>query len=198
MHFFGNLGHVVVLAPVSLALIGYLHDQGARRDAVVFAVALILCLIATFAAKLFLAACDFGPRAFAIESPSGHASFSAVVYGSLALIAATGRSSLQKLWMLGGGALLVLLVGFGRVATGAHTSAEVIVGFAIGGACVALFHALRREPRRLEVPWRSLAVIAPVALAVVLVGLTAARHWTPEPLIEEMGRRIGFHFGLCA
>lgn len=71
MHLFSNLGHVVILAPLSLILIFYLISIGARRDAIAFAAALIVCLTITVFAKLFFEACGARNAFSAIESPSG-------------------------------------------------------------------------------------------------------------------------------
>src|SRR5579872_5783008 len=99
MHLFGNLGHVALLGPLSLAIILYLVAIGARRDAVAFAAALAACLVATLVAKFLLDVCD--ARIANVESPSGHESFSAMVYGGIALLVATGRPTRQQVAIFG-------------------------------------------------------------------------------------------------
>jgi membrane-associated phospholipid phosphatase len=162
MHLFSNLGHVVILAPLSLILIFYLISIGARRDAIAFAAALIVCLTITVFAKLFFEACGARNAFSAIESPGGHASFSAVIYGVLSLLVAAGRPTAQRVALISGAALLILLIGFSRVASGAHTPQEVAAGLLIGGLSIALYRALRAEPRRLAPPWRRIALAAPL------------------------------------
>lgn len=195
MHLFGNLGHVALLGPLSLAIILYLLAIGARRDALAFAFALAACLIATLVAKLLFDVC--GERIANVESPSGHESFSAVVFGGIALLVATGRPARQRLAIYAAAALLVLLIGIGRVATWAHTPQEVVVGLVIGALATLLFHRLRRDAQPIAVPWRRLALLSPLAVAFAFGALFFLRHWTPEYFLAALGRRFGAHYGLC-
>ena len=195
MHLFGNLGHVALLGPLSLAIILYLVAIGARRDALAFALALAACLVATLVAKLLFDVCD--SRIANVESPSGHESFSAIVYGGLALLVATGRPARQKIAIYAAATLLILLIGVGRVASWAHTPQEVAVGLGIGLLAILLFHGLRGEAQPIAVPWRTLALLSPFALALAFGALFFLRHWTPEYFLAALGRRFGAHYGLC-
>lgn len=198
MHVFGNLGHVVILGPLALAAIFYLLWLGARRDALALAAALLACLAATLAAKLFFNACGWGVPTLRIESPSGHESFSAAVYGCLALLVATGRPRLQQILIDGAAVLLIALIGVGRVAAHAHSPQEVAFGLSIGIAAAILFQWLRNPAKPLPVPWRAIALLSPVAIVLAFAALLFLRHWTPEDFIEGLGRRLGAHFDLCA
>ena len=86
--------------------------------------------------------------------PSGHASVSLAVYGTLGYIAARhlGNRSAQ-LGVLAAAVSLVLLIGFSRLYLGVHFLTDVIAGFSIGLAwvalCVVLLHLrLRLKARR--------------------------------------------------
>ncbi len=198
MHLFGNLGHVVILGPLSLATLFYLLAVGARRDAAAFALALLACLAATLGAKLFFSACGAEAPHARMESPSGHESFSAAAYGCIALIVATGRPKLQQALIGGAAALLIVLIGIGRVAQHAHSPQEVAFGLSIGIAATALFHLLRGAAAKpIPLPWRAMALLSPAALVLAFAALVFLRHWTPEYFIEGVGRRLGAHFGLC-
>jgi membrane-associated phospholipid phosphatase len=197
MHIFSNLGHSVILAPLSLILIFYLLSIGARRDALAFAVALIACLTVTLFSKLFFGVCGARAPDLHIESPSGHESFSGVVYGCLAVLLATGRPKRLQALIYTAAALLFVLIGVGRVASRAHTPEEVAVGLLIGVGAAALFRSLRGQAGPFPVPWRALAFLSPFALAFGFVALLAARNWTPEYFIEAVGQRLGAHFGVC-
>ena len=86
--------------------------------------------------------------------PSGHASVSLAVYGTIGFIAArhlgTRRAQITALAASG---VLVLLIGFSRLYLGVHFLSDVIAGFSIGLAwvalCVVLLHLrLRLKERR--------------------------------------------------
>ena len=88
--------------------------------------------------------------------PSGHASVSLAVYGTLGYIAARhlGNRSAQ-LGVLAAAVSLVLLIGFSRLYLGVHFLTDVIAGFSIGLAwvalCVVLLHLrLRLKARRAD------------------------------------------------
>jgi membrane-associated phospholipid phosphatase len=71
--------------------------------------------------------------------PSGHASISLAVYGTLGFIAARHlRSRRAQIAALAGAAGLVLLIGFSRLYLGVHFLSDVIAGYSIGIAWVAL------------------------------------------------------------
>jgi membrane-associated phospholipid phosphatase len=198
MHLIGTLGHSLLLLPASFGLIGLLLLAGSRRDALAFVVALLIGLTATLLAKLTFEACLWGISTLRIESPSGHASFSALVYGCLAVLVATGRPIGQRLLIAVGASGLILLIGFSRIAVEVHTPEEVVLGLLIGAAGVVLFAALRGQPRRLAIPWGALAFASPFAIVLALCVLLLTRNWTPEPLIDALARHIGVQFGLCA
>jgi membrane-associated phospholipid phosphatase len=196
MHLFGNLGHVVILGPLALAAMLYLFAIGARRDAYAFAAALIACLATTLFAKLFFDVCGERAPVLDIESPSGHESFSAVVYGCLAVLVATGRPQRHQIPVYCAAALLILLIGVARVVSYAHTPQDVVFGLLIGVSAAILFRRLRGEPQPMPVPWRAIAFLSPFTLFLTFGALLFLRNWTPEYFIGA-GRQIGVRFGLC-
>ena len=70
--------------------------------------------------------------------PSGHSTNAVAVYGSLA----AHEKKRRLLWMLA--VVLPLLVGFSRVAVGAHYPTDVICGWLLGAVIVMLVPWLRR------------------------------------------------------
>jgi membrane-associated phospholipid phosphatase len=198
MHLIGILGHSLILLPASFALVGLLVVAGAHRDAWAFVAALSVGLAATVLAKLAFEACRWGVSTLNVESPSGHASFSALVYGCLAVMIATGRPAGQRLLIAVGAVGLILLVGFSRIAVEVHTPAEVVLGLVIGGAGVLLFALLRGRRARLAIPWRALVFASPFAVGVGLSVLLLAHNWTPEPFIDSFAWRIGAALRLCS
>ena len=197
MSHIGHLGHSAILFPASLVLFICLLWFDRHADARAFGAALFACLLATLVAKLAFHACGSEIPAFGIESPSGHASFSAVFYGCLALIVAAGRPLWQRTGIYAGTALFVALVGVSRVVVEAHTLPDVIAGTSIGMLAILVFQALRGPSRLLVVPHRALTLGIPASAVLVLTILVFARHWTPEGLIEIAGWRLDRFFGVC-
>lgn len=86
--------------------------------------------------------------------PSGHASVSLAVYGTLGFIVARHLHDRRaQLAVLIAAALLILLIGFSRLYLGVHFLSDVIAGFSLGIAwvslCIVLLHLrLRLRERR--------------------------------------------------
>ncbi|MCA0145218.1 phosphatase PAP2 family protein [Blastococcus sp. LR1] len=76
--------------------------------------------------------------------PSGHAMTSLVTWGVLVLLA---LPAVRRRWhplLIGGAALLVLVVGFTRLALGVHFVSDVLAGYALGAAWLAAMTAAFR------------------------------------------------------
>ena len=86
--------------------------------------------------------------------PSGHASVSLAVYGTLGFIVARHlRDRRAQFLALGAAGALILLIGFSRLYLGVHFLSDVIAGFSLGIAwvslCIVLLHLrLRLRERR--------------------------------------------------
>ncbi|MGQ4819044.1 phosphatase PAP2 family protein, partial [Enterococcus faecium] len=61
--------------------------------------------------------------------PSGHAMVAVVTYGMLALLALPAVRSRARRWVLAGTLLIVLAVGFTRLALGVHFVTDVLAGW---------------------------------------------------------------------
>jgi membrane-associated phospholipid phosphatase len=82
--------------------------------------------------------------------PSGQAMGSVVVYGMLAyFFVLTSRAWGKRAVLVGGAAIIVLLIGFGRIYLGAHYVSDVVGGFTAGGAwlsaVITAWDAMRRR-----------------------------------------------------
>ncbi len=197
MQLVSNFGDIAVLLPASLGLIAFLAWRASRRDAAAYAAAMTACLTAALFAKLTFAACGERSSLFDVQSPSGHAAFSATFYGCLAVLFSTGRATGPRLALYGAAAALVMAIGASRVALGAHDLSEVVVRVLIGAASVALFAALRVSPERLELSSRRAFQASPfVALYLVGVLLLAGR-WTAEGFFDVLAMRLGEGVRLC-
>jgi undecaprenyl-diphosphatase len=70
--------------------------------------------------------------------PSGHATMSAAVIGSLVVLAWAGRSVAARLAIAGAGAAWVVAVGLTRIYLGVHWFSDVLAGWLLGGAWLAV------------------------------------------------------------
>jgi membrane-associated phospholipid phosphatase len=70
--------------------------------------------------------------------PSGHAAQSVACYATLALIVGAGRPARVKISLWAGAALVVLVVGFSRIYLAAHWLTDVLGGYALSAAWLAV------------------------------------------------------------
>ena len=102
----------------------------------------------------------WGTDAFTSSFPSGHAMSAAVVYGTVAYLAARlQRSHVARAITIGVAFILIVLISMSRIYLGVHypsdTLAGVTIGFAWAAFCMATLEAVqlvaaRRAPQALE------------------------------------------------
>jgi membrane-associated phospholipid phosphatase len=145
--FFENvtrLGNIPVLILVTLVAAIVLWRRRLRTELELLLLAAVGAEILTVGLKLgFERQRPFFPDPLATEStysfPSGHASVSLAVYGTIGYIVARHASTRRKqIGALAAAAALVLLIGFSRLYLGVHYLSDVIAGFSLGLAWVAL------------------------------------------------------------
>ncbi|HEX7256054.1 MAG TPA: phosphatase PAP2 family protein [Gaiellaceae bacterium] len=153
------LGNVPVLTAVAFVAAVLLSRKRLTTELQLLLLAVVGTQVLTLGLKLgFERDRPFFPEPLATESsysfPSGHASVSLAVYGTLGYIAARHASTRRaQLGALAAAGTLVLLIGFSRLYLGVHFLSDVIAGFSLGIAwvalCVVLLHLrLRLKARR--------------------------------------------------
>jgi membrane-associated phospholipid phosphatase len=94
-------------------------------------------------------------HASGLSFPSGHAQSAIVAYSVLLLVFLPILRGLFRVAAIGGAAVMVLAIGFSRLALGVHYVSDVFAGYALGAAWVAAmaasFNLLRRESGRPDV-----------------------------------------------
>lgn len=70
--------------------------------------------------------------------PSGHATMSVAVIGALVVLAWTGRTAAGRGWLLAAAVTWVVAVGASRLYLGVHWFSDVLAGWLVGGAWLAL------------------------------------------------------------
>lgn len=187
MHFITDFGDEAVVLPLALAVAAALALAGWRRGAASWLLCIAATLFAVMLGKLAAHACGPVPLV-SLRSPSGHTAAAAVVAGGLLALVAPPH---WRVRLAAGAALLVaIVVGFSRVALGAHSRSEVVVGAMIGVAgAVVLAYLAGKRPAGLR--W-SVPIAAAIGVAVLMHG----EHLRAEDSIVRMSHII-WPFSLC-
>ena len=170
---FGESG---ILLPVGLALAIWLATAARTlRPAVECLLPLAAAVLITTVSKVAFLGFGIGIAALDFTGFSGHAMFAAAIYPVLAFsLLGRARPSAVALGVAAGYAL-ALLVAASRIAVGAHSVSEALLGFLLGALASALtLQGLAHPPRR-------------AAPGVLLAGLAAWLMITPQapPLLPS-------------
>jgi len=175
--FITNFGDIAVTLPIAaMILVWLLRSPESRPLAGAWALAVVVCGGAIGLLKVYFSACSTS----IVDSPSGHVGMSTLVYGGLALmVAAHWRRTGVPAAAAGVGIIAAIAVS--RVMLGAHDTAEVLVGLAVGAAALGIFaKALIRDLP--TVPAKP--ILASVVLIVVLLH---GQQVQAEQLIRTIG-----------
>jgi membrane-associated phospholipid phosphatase len=138
-----TLGNTVAMSVLAAAVGGWCWYAGRRADAVLTIGAMAGASVVFRGLKELLDR----PRpplegrlvvATSESLPSGHATVSIVVIGTLVVLAWPGRSPLQYTVLVAAAALWVGAVGLTRIYLGVHWFSDVLAGWLVGGAWLAL------------------------------------------------------------
>jgi membrane-associated phospholipid phosphatase len=148
-----RFGSTPSLILVALVAAGWLAWLGRRRDMLLVLGASAGVFVLGPLLKLLFSrprppVGDYLVRIDSWSFPSGHSLNSMVVLGLLTVLAARERHGVWRVVITVAGASLVLLVGFSRVYLGVHWPSDVLAGWLIGAAWVAVCLTLTRGNRR--------------------------------------------------
>jgi membrane-associated phospholipid phosphatase len=184
--FLTDFADQAVVLPIVVAVGVALLAQGWRRGAVAWALVVVVTFATMVVLKLVFLACSASFGTSHIHTPSGHVASAAVVAGGLAAVLLRRRSAVLAM-----AALAAIVIGLSRLALGAHSPAEVIIGAAVGLAgALALPLLAGPTPRGLD--GRRIAVIA-VAVVVIFHGT----HLPAEAHIRSTAWRFANVFAVC-
>lgn len=147
---FGTFKALTILSIVAILAIAHV---GRKRLALAWLLTLVGSGLAIEAMKeVFERPRPVWEKPFAVEEsfsyPSGHASGSTVGYGMVAYcLALRWKSWRRRLGLVVGLAAWVLLIGFSRIYIGVHYLSDVLAGYALGLAWLALCIVVIEEVR---------------------------------------------------
>jgi membrane-associated phospholipid phosphatase len=181
-----DFGDAALLLPLAVAIALWLLARRPLTAAIGWLAALGLCMGGTALLKIYFLACPLGDFA----SPSGHVSFSVLVYGGLAVIlgaaASTTRRSLVIAAVIAAATGLIIAIALSRLILGAHSPAEAAGGLAIGAGSLILFARAYLPCPPASVPLRPL-----VLAMILLVALFHGRQLHAEALFRAIGWGLG-------
>ena len=186
MTFITDFADQAVVLPLVLAIGIALLAQGWRRGAAAWATAVVATFAAMLALKVIFLACSHRFGDIDIHTPSGHVAAATVVTGGLAALLFRRRASVLPVAVLA-----AIVVGVSRLALGAHSLPEVVLGAVVGLAgAISLPLLAGPLPSRLDA--RRIAIIA-VAVVLVFHGL----HLPAEAHIRATAYRFAHLLAVC-
>ena len=138
-----SLGSFVVLTIVTIVTVVQLLLSGKRGIAVYIGLAVASGTVISTVLKMLFDRprpdIPGAPHVFTSSFPSGHATVSGVVFLTIAaVLTAATRSKRLKIFYLGVGLFLTLIVGISRIYEGVHYPTDVLAGWMIGSAWAIL------------------------------------------------------------
>lgn len=185
VHTLTNCGDLAVLLPLAGVFTVWIALIRQPGTLMWWLAALALCIGVTGILKIYFFAC---PPLSDLHSPSGHTSFSTLIYGALTLAVATTLRGWRQTTVVGMGALFIAAIGVSRIIVQAHSIPEVLLGSVIGGLALALFGAgyLRKPPSR--------TFLAPLLVICAVTIILMNGH---ELRAEEMLHRIAIYLNIA-
>jgi membrane-associated phospholipid phosphatase len=191
MELLTNFGDAALLLPLSGILLLWLLFARSGKAAGWWLLALVLCNGFTAILKVYFFAC---PPLPGLDSPSGHTSFSVIVYGGMtAIVALEIRSAWMRGAAIAAGSAFVVAIAASRLILHRHTPIEVLSGFIIGGFALAIFV---RRYRRLRSPGGRLMLLFAPALAIL--ALVHGAQLNSEEMLHAISAWLGIRRLACS
>jgi membrane-associated phospholipid phosphatase len=178
-----GFGDSAVLLPLAVLLLFWLPVARSAGAALWWLIAFVLTTGATTLLKIYFLAC---PPVADLHSPSGHTSFSVLVYGAITAIIAVERTVLwQRIATCLVGVGVIAGIAVSRLLLHLHTLLEVEIGLAIGSAGLVIFATgYAHSPRRH-------GGLATLVIAILgAVALLHGRELGVEHLLHRLGGQL--------
>jgi hypothetical protein len=144
-----RLGEAQILLPALVVVAVWLGwRSSAPRTAAWWLGLVALAAAVTTVTKIAFIGWGVGYAPLDFTGVSGHAMFAAAVLPLLARSMVPARARAWRVPAVGGAYTLAAVIALSRLATGAHSPSEVVVGYLLGAAASALAMVLGAMPRR--------------------------------------------------
>lgn len=163
------LGEPPVLYSVLISGCVWLTLRGRYKAAAHWLATAVTTTLLTYLLKQVVAAASPSPFYDGLNTyafPSHHASLGIAVYGFLAVLIARELTPVRRWLPYVGASVLVIPIAFSRLYLGVHWLSDVLGGLALGLACLALFGIAYRRHPAYPLHWRSLTLVALLALGI--------------------------------
>ena len=177
VRFVTDFGDLAVILPLIVAIGLVLLAQGWQRGAIAWALATTLTLGIMLLLKLVFIACWH--HFWGIYSPSGHVAAATIVAGGLACLLLRRRLMVATVSLLA-----AVIIGLTRIALGAHSPPEVVLGAIVGvsGALALTWMAGQSMPQ---------INLRPMLFAIVMVlVIFHGWHMPAEAHIHNFAKRL--------
>jgi len=188
-----RLGEAQILLPAALmsALWFVWRDRSPRLAAVWLGGILVATLITT-ASKIAFMGYGLGWAALDFTGVSGHSMFAAAIYPLTGVAITSAMAGLQAArWErlgLVAGVALALVVGLSRVAVGAHSWSEVVLGLLVGGAVTLVAAGAERAPPARHSLWLPFVVFVWLGSASPNAPPSPTHGWVTQLALAISGR----------
>jgi membrane-associated phospholipid phosphatase len=193
-----HFGDLAILMPLVALTSVWLAARVSRVSAVWWLVAVGYCIGLTATVKVAFVGC---PPITDLHSPSGHTSFSTLVYGAITWILARESTGLRRVLAVIMGSGLIIAIAASRTFLQAHSPREVYFGLAIGLISLCLFvQGWRRDPY-IEIQPAGTARIGTPPVGMLVVGTLglALLGWNlnhyPEPFLRTLSFLLSPYIG---
>lgn len=188
-------GDVAVIVPVIAVVLIWLLWKGERRLAATFAGVVVVTALFVPTLKATIGITRPFPMysgAEAFSFPSGHATWSALVYGFSGWLASRGAAGRWNFVPLAAAGAPIVSIAAARVYLGAHWPSDVLTGLLFGfGAVLLVAIQFFRRPLATVDPARFGIAVAAVAILAggtdaALTWSTAAARYAREPIVRTV------------
>ena len=190
-----DLGDSALMLPLALALAAVLWSQQSAAAALTWLGTLLPGLAVLAALKLLGHTCEAALAGPSLVSPSGHAAFATMVYGSVGIVLARHLRGAGRWLAMAVPTTVAAGVAATRVLLNSHTALEVAVGLFVGVVTLVVF--ARRYSALPPIAVRSHRAGALLAGTVLLLVTLHGERLQAEEVIRTIAAGLRAQVNVC-